>query len=99
MEKYPNMIELILEIQVSIKGLEKKVDLLLSKKDKSTLSDDFNIKGIEAAAKALKICESTLSKKIKMEGSKLKKEQHYRISDSGFYTFSKSALESIEGLI
>jgi len=99
MEKYPNMIELMLEFQESNKRLEKKIDLLLSKKDKIELSDDFNIKGIEAASKVLKISESSLSKKIKMEGSKLKKEQHYRISDTGFYTFSKSALKSIEGLI
>lgn len=99
MERYPNMIELMIEFQESIKRLEKKMDLLLSEKDKINLSDDFNIKGIEAAAKKLKKSESFLSKKIRMEGSKLKKEQHYRISDTGFYTFSESALKSIEGLI
>ena len=99
MEKYPNMIELVLEILASNKRLEKKIDLLLSEKNKINLSDDFNIQGIKAAAKKLKKSESFLSKKIRMEGSKLKKEQHYRISDTGFYTFSKSALKSIEGLI
>lgn len=99
MEKYPNMIELMIEFQESIKRLEKKMDLLLSEKNKINLSDDFNINGIKAAAKKLKKSESFLSKKIRMEGSKLKKEQHYRISDTGFYTFSESALESIKGLI
>ena len=99
MEKYPNIIELILELVESNKRLEKKVDLLLRRTGKVDLFDEFNIEGLDKAAAKLGMSVKTLTKKIHMEGSKLKKEKHYRISDTGFYTFSEAALLSVKGLI
>lgn len=99
MEQYPNIIELILDLVESNKRLEKKVDLLLRRTGKVDLFDEFNIESLEKAATKLGMSKSTLSNKIHMEGSKLKKDKHYRISDTGFYTFNENALLKIKGLI
>ena len=73
--------------------------MILRRTGKVDLFDEFNIEGLDKAAEKLGMSAKTLAKKIRMEGSKLKKEKHYRISDTGFYTFSEAALLSVKGLI
>ncbi|MCW8895490.1 hypothetical protein [Sulfurimonas sp.] len=80
-------------------SLHKKVDLLLRRTGKVDLFDEFNIKGLEKAAKILGyLSTKTLTKRIN-KGDILKIDKHYRISDSGKYTFSEVALKSVKGLI
>ena len=77
------------ELNREIVSLNKKVDLI----------DEFNTKGLEQAIKILGYKSTeTLTKRIN-KGDILKENEHYRISDSGKYSFNKSALLSIKGLI
>ncbi|MDD2450082.1 MAG: hypothetical protein PHG10_10470 [Sulfurimonas sp.] len=87
------------ELNRKIDNLEKKVDLILRRTGKVDLFDEFNVKGLEKAIEILGYQSTkTLTKKIK-KGDILKINKHYRISDSGKYSFSESALLSIKGLI
>lgn len=87
------------ELNREIVSLNKKVDLLLRRTGKVDLIDEFNTKGLEQAIKILGYKSTkTLTKRIN-KGDILKENEHYRISDSGKYSFNKSALLSIKGLI
>lgn len=96
MENIPNISQIIID---EIRDLRKVVETaVLCKCNKVDLSEKFDIKGQAKAAKELNISVSKLQYCIK-EGSVLKKDKHYRMSASGKYSFSKSALQSIKGLI
>lgn len=87
------------ELNRKIDNIEKKVDLLLRRTGKIDLFDEFNVEGLTAAAEILNFkSTSTLNKKIK-KGDTLKKNIHYRKSSSGKYSFSKSALLSVKGIV
>lgn len=96
MENIPNINQIIIN---EIRDLRKVVETaMLCKCNKVNLSEKFDIKGQAKAAKELNISVSKLRYCIK-EGNILKKNEHYRMSASGKYSFSKSALLSIKGLI
>lgn len=96
MENIPNVNQIIIN---EIRDLKKLVEAMMQCKcNKVDLSEKFDIKGQAKAAKELNISVSKLQYCIK-EGNVLKKDKHYRISDSRKYFFSKSALQSIKGLI
>lgn len=96
MEKLHNPFE---EIYREIVNLNKKVDLLLRRTGKVDLFDEFNVEGLNAAAKILGYKSTqTLKKKIK-KGDILKENIQYRISDGNRYFFNKSALLLVKGLI
>lgn len=99
MEKYPNIIDLILDVQESIHSLKSDVKFILRALGKVDLNDEFNIEGQLKAAKILGYkTAKTIKKKIE-KGDILKENIHYRITDEGFYFFSKGALLSVKGLI
>lgn len=74
-------------------------DLKKDKRFKVNYENNFDTKGLKKAAFILKISRKTLYSKIHEEDSKLKKEKHYRISSTGFYTFNRQALLDLKGLL
>ncbi len=96
MENIPNVNQIIIN---EIRDLRKVVETaMLCKCSKVDLSEEFDLKGQKEGANELKFSVGKLQYCIK-KGDKLKKNKHYRMSDSGKYSFSKRALQSIKGLI